>query len=304
MTETELRLEDGRTLHAYDTGKDGADDGRLAVFWHHGTPNLGAPPEPLFPAAARLGIRWVSYDRPGYGGSTPYRDRDVASAAADASAVADALGIDRFAVMGHSGGGSHALACGALLPERVLGVVSVAGLAPFGAEGLDWFAGMADSGVASLRAAAEGREAKERYEASADEDADPGFVPADHAALEGEWSWFISVVRPAVENGPGALIDDDLAYVAPWGFDPAQVVAPTLFLHGSRDRVVPSSHGEWLARRCPSAELWLSPDDGHISVLDSGAAAMGWLREHAARVWAPAAVEPATLPHGIPNPVP
>jgi pimeloyl-ACP methyl ester carboxylesterase len=282
VTETELRLKDGRTLHAYDTGADGTDE-RLAVFWHHGTPNSGAPPEPLFPAAARLGIRWVSYDRPGYGGSTLNRDRDVASAAADVSSVADALGIDRFAVMGHSGGGPHALACGALLPERVLGVVSVAGLAPFGAEGLDWFAGMAASGAASLRAAAEGREAKERYEASADEAADPGFIPADHAALEGEWSWFIGVVRPAMENGPGGLIDDDLAYVAPWGFDPARVVAPTLFLHGGLDRVVPSSHSEWLARRCPSAKLRLSSDDGHISVLDRGAAAMGWLREHADR---------------------
>ena len=135
--------------------------GRLAVFCHYGTPNIGAPPEPLFAAAEELGIRWVSYDRPGYGGSTPYPGRDVASAAAYASTIADALGIDRFAVMGHSGGGSHALACGALLPERVLGVVSVAGLAPFGAEGLDWFAGMATSGAAELRAATEGRAALE-----------------------------------------------------------------------------------------------------------------------------------------------
>ena len=281
MTEIDLQLGDGRTLHVYDTD---ADADRLAVFWHHGTPNIGAPPEPLFAAAEELGIRWVSYDRPGYGGSTPYPDRDVGSAAAYVRSIADALGIDRFALMGHSGGGSHALACGALLPERVLGVVSMAGLAPFGAEGLDWFEGMAASGVASLRAATEGREAKERYEASADEDADPGFIPADLAALEGEWSWFISVVRPAIENGPGGLIDDDLAYVAPWGVDPAQVIAPILLLHGGRDRVVPSSHSEWLARHCPSAELWLYPDDGHISVLTSGAeAAMGWLREHAER---------------------
>ena len=87
--------------------------------------------------------------------------------------------------------------------------------------------------------------------------------------------------RPAIEGGPGGLIDDDLAYVAPWGFDPARVLAPTLFLHGGRDRVVPSSHSEWLARHCPSAELWLCPDDGHISVLNSGAAAMEWLSEHA-----------------------
>ena len=280
MTETDLELGDGRTLHVYDTGADDAD-GRLAVFWHHGTPNIGAPPEPLFVAAARLGIRWVSYDRPGYGGSTPYRDRDVASASDYVSCVADALGIDRFAVMGSSGGGPHALACGALLPQRVLGVVSVAGLAPFGAEGLDFFAGMSASGVASLRASAEGRAAKERYEASGAEYDPEMFTPEDHAALSGAWSWVLDVVNPAVEAGPGGLIDDDLAYVAPWGFDPAQAIAPILFLHGGRDRVVPSSHSEWLARRCPSAELWLSPEDGHIAVLNSGAAAMEWLREHA-----------------------
>jgi pimeloyl-ACP methyl ester carboxylesterase len=107
------------------------------------------------------------------------------------------------------------------------------------------------------------------------------FTPEDHAALSGAWSWVLDVVNPAVAAGPGGLIDDDLAFVAPWGFDPARVVAPTLFLHGGRDRVVPSSHGEWLARRCPSAELWLRPDDGHISVLHSGGAAMEWLREQA-----------------------
>jgi pimeloyl-ACP methyl ester carboxylesterase len=280
VRELDLGLGDGRTLHVYDTGADDAD-GRLAVFWHHGTPNIGAPPEPLFEAADRLGIRWVSYDRPGYGGSTPYQDRNVALAAADVSSVADALGIDRFAVMGHSGGGPHALACAALLPDRVLGVLSVSGMAPFDAEGLDFFAGMADSGAASLRAAAQGRAAKERHEATADEDDEPGFIPADVTALEGEWSWFISVVRPAMENGPGGLIDDDLAYVAPWGFDPARVVAPTLLVHGGRDRVVPSSHGEWLARHCHSAELWLRPEDGHISVLLSGEEALGWLRERA-----------------------
>ncbi|WP_158852556.1 alpha/beta fold hydrolase [Saccharothrix deserti] len=272
VAEIDVELDDGRTLHAYDSGV-----GDLAVFWHHGTPNTGAPPTPLFPDAARLGIRWVSYDRPGYGGSTPHPDRDVASAATCASAVADALGIDRFAVFGHSGGGPHALACGALLPERVLAVVSAAGLAPYGADGLDWFAGMAASGVASLRAAAAGRAVKERFEAS-DVVYDPEFTPADLAALSGDWSWFDDVVGPAVKAGPGALIDDDLAYVNPWGFDPADVTAPVLLLHGGRDRVVPSSHGEWLARRCPTAELRVSEQDGHISVLTSAASALDWLR--------------------------
>jgi pimeloyl-ACP methyl ester carboxylesterase len=279
VTQADLELRDGRTLHTYDASADAADT-RLAVFWHHGTPNLGAPPEPLLPAAAQRGIRWVSYDRPGYGGSTPHPDRDVAAAAADVAGVADALGIGQFAVMGHSGGGAHALACGALLPERVLGVACVAGLAPFHAEGLDWFAGMAAAGAAELRAAALGRAALEDHLASTEFDPEQ-FTPADHAALAGAWSWLGEVAGQALEGGLGGMVDDDLATVAPWGFDPGQVRAPVLLLHGGQDRVAPSSHARWLASRIPSAELWLRPDDGHISVLDAGAAAMGWLWEHA-----------------------
>jgi pimeloyl-ACP methyl ester carboxylesterase len=275
VTEFDVTLKDGRTLHAYATG--GGD--RTAVFWHHGTPNLGSPPEPLFPGADHLGLRWVSYDRPGYGGSTPQRDRTVASAAECVSAVADALEIDRFAVMGHSGGGPHALACGALVPSRVLAVVSMAGLAPFGAEDLDWFAGMTASGVASLQAAAAGRAAKERHETSGVE-YDPEFTEADLSALSGEWSWLGRIVGPAVAAGPGGLIDDDLAYVAPWGFAPEEVTAPTLFVHGGRDRIVPSAHSEWLASRCSDADLWLCAGDGHISILNSAERALGWLRDN------------------------
>lgn len=279
MRQFDVRTSDGRTLHAYDTVARDAEN-ELAVVWHHGTPNIGLPPAPLFSTADRLGIRWISYDRPGYGGSTYHPGRDVASAAADVTSIADALDLDRFAVMGHSGGSAHAVACGAMLGERVAGVVSMAGIAPYEADGLDWFAGMATSGVASLRAAAVGREAKEQREASGVE-YDPEFTPADLAALSGEWSWLNEVVAPAVASGPGGLIDDDLAYVAPWRFDLGDLRAPTLFVHGGRDRVIPSSHSAWLARRCPSAELWLRPDDGHISVLNSGAAALEWLHDHA-----------------------
>jgi pimeloyl-ACP methyl ester carboxylesterase len=281
LTETDLELGDGRRLHVYDSG-DGRD-ALLTVFWHHGTPNLGPPPEPLFPAAARLGIRWVSYDRPGYGRSTPQPDRDLAAAADEVASVADALGIGQFAVMGHSGGSNHALACGALLGERVLAVVCMAGLAPFHAEGLDWFEGMAASGAARLRAAARGRAALEDYLASAEFDPEE-FTPADHAALAGAWSWLGEVAGQAQEGGlPGGMVDDELAYVAPWGFAPGQVRAPVLLLHGGQDRIVPSAHAEWLARRTRSAELWLRPDEGHISVLNSAEAALGWLWEHASQ---------------------
>ncbi|MEO3754092.1 alpha/beta hydrolase [Streptomyces sp. B6B3] len=279
VVERDLNLGDGRTLRVYDTGPGDAGAESLVVVWHHGTPNVGAPPAPLFPAARRLGIRWVSYDRPGYGGSTPRPDRPVGSAADDVARVVDALGVGRFAVMGHSGGGPHALACGALLPDRVLGVVSVSGLAPFDAEGLDWFAGMGDAGAASLRAAAAGRAAKERHLASPDADHEPDFTPEDWAALAGEWSWFGDVVGPAVASGPGPHVDDDLAYVTPWGFDPARIAAPLLLLHGGRDRVVPAAHSRWLARHCHTAEPRLVPEDGHISVMRSAASALSWLRD-------------------------
>jgi pimeloyl-ACP methyl ester carboxylesterase len=263
----------GRTLHAYDTGPDGD----LVVVWHHGTPNIGTPPEPLFEASARLGIRWVSYDRPGYGGSTPNPDRSVATAAADVAAVADALGVSRFAVLSHSGGGPHALACPALLAERVTAVVAMASLAPFDAAGLDWFASMSASSLGSLGAAASGRAAKEAYEARTDTP-EMEFTAADLAAFDGPWGWFGSVVRPAIAAGTAALIDDDLAYTHPWGFDPATIRAPMLLVHGGRDRVVPPTHSEWLATRCPTAELRILPEEGHISVVNGAEDALAFLR--------------------------
>ena len=295
VTETDLHLRDGRGLHVYDTlsdtavsdtaVSDTADDGyaaALTVVWHHGTPNVGAPPEPLFAAAADRGIRWVSYDRPGYGGSSPRPGRDIASAAGDVAALADALGIRRFAVLGHSGGGPHALACAALLGDRVLATVCGSGLAPLPAEGLDWFAGMYPGGAAELKAAMRGGPALTEHLASNGFDPEM-FTPADIAALDGEWAWLGRVAGAAIEAGTDAMVDDDLAYVAPWGFDPATIGTPVLFLHGLDDRVVPSTHSEWLADRVRGSELRLVPGAGHVSVLGSADAALDWLVERADR---------------------
>lgn len=279
VTETDLELGDGHRLHVYDTGADEAGE-RLAVLWHHGTPNTGAPPEPLFPAAERCGVRWISYDRPGYGRSTPVTGRGIASAAEYAARVADSLGIERFAVMGHSGGGTHALACGALLGPRVLGAVCVSGLAPRDADDLDWQAGMARAGASRLGAAAAGRAALEAHLAAAEWDPEE-FTPEDHAALAGEWSWLGTIAGQAIQGGRAGMLDDELAYVAPWGFDPREVRAPALLVQGGRDRIVPRSHGEWLARRIPGAELWLRPADGHVSVLAAGPACLEWLAARA-----------------------
>jgi len=273
VKEADIKLADGRKLHVYDAG---GEDGMLPVFWHHGTPNIGAPPVPLFAEARRLGLRWLGYDRPGYGGSTPNPGRDVASAAADVAGIADALGIESFAVVGHSGGTMHALACSALLQDRVAGAVCVSSLAPLPAAGLDWYAGMAAAGEAELRAAAAGRAALAAHFDASEFDPEV-FTQADHAALKGDWSWLLDVVRPALKSGPGPMIDDDLALVGPWGFDVEAVTSPVLFVHGEQDRMAPVAHARWLAGRCRGSELWLRPDDGHVSVLSSAPAALEWL---------------------------
>ena len=276
MIETEVTAADGRVLHVYDTGHTTADE--LVVFWHHGTPNIGSPPQPLFDTSARLGIRWISCDRPGYGGSTRQPGRTIASMAADAALVADELGVNQLAVMGYSGGATFALACAALLPGRVVGAVGFSPLAPFAAEGLDWFAGMGPGGVASLTAATLGVAAKESFEAT--NDAEPDFIPADLTVLSGVWGWLGAVAGPAMAGGPGGLIDDDIAYVSAWGTDVAQIRVPVLLAHGDADRIVPSTHSGWLADRCPTAELRRFPDDGHLSVLQHAPDALFWLAAH------------------------
>jgi pimeloyl-ACP methyl ester carboxylesterase len=279
---TDVSPGDGRVLHVYDTGPagagTGAPDARLPVFWLHGTPQIGAPPAPLFRAAADHGVRWVSYDRPGYGGSSILPDRDVASGAADVAVIADALGLDRFAVLGQSGGGPYALACAALLPDRVIGAVSMSGRAPYPADGLDWLAGMRPGAAAELDAMLAGRDALAALIASED-DLDPEmFTPADHEALAGDWKWIGTVVGPALKDGIDGLLDDAVASVRPWGFDPAAITTPVLLVHGTADRVMPSAHSEWLAHRIGgSAELVLVEDAGHISVFSSAPDALAWL---------------------------
>jgi pimeloyl-ACP methyl ester carboxylesterase len=278
----DLRLDDGRTLRVYDAGAPGAPGApdALTVVWHHGSPQTGAPLAPVLAAARRRGMRHVSYARPGYGGSAPQPGRDVAAAARDTAAIADALGVARFAVMGASGGGPHALACAALLgPERVSGVVCLAGPAPYTAD-FDWFAGMQDP--SGLRAARGGRAARDRH-AETDAFDEQSFTTADWAALQARWGALAADATAAGSAGPDGLVDDDVALASPWGFDVGQIATRTLLVQGGEDRVIPPAHAHHLLAAIPTAELWLRPRDGHVSILDACPAAMDWLRASAAR---------------------
>ena len=268
VTERDLTLGDGRTLHVYDSGGDG-----FTVLWHHGSPQTGRLLAPLLEAARQRGIRLLGYGRPSYGGSTPAPGRTVADAAADVEELADALGVERFAVMGASGGGPHALACAAGLPSRVAAVACFASPAPY-SEAFDFYGGMFDPG--GLRAAREGRDARAKHAETAEFDP-ASFTDADWAALEGDWAELGQDAGRAGQAGPDGEIDDDVAFASPWGFALDAVQAPALLAQGGEDRVIPSSHAYELLRALPRPELWLRPRDGHVSILHACPLALDWL---------------------------
>ena len=243
------------------------------MLWHHGSPQTGALLDPLVEAARTRSIRLVSYARPSYGGSSPNPGRNVAAAADDVATIAVTLGINRLSTMGASGGGPHALACAALLPGLIIGTACFAGIAPYTAE-FDWYSGMASTG--GLRAAAAGREQRALF-AQTEEFDESSFVDRDWAALAGEWASLGEDAGTASAAGPDGLIDDDVAFARPWGFPLTEIKTPVLLVQGGRDRVVPPAHAEWLRKQVSTAELWIRPADGHVSVLAAVPEAMDWL---------------------------
>lgn len=267
-----ITASDGRRLGVRDAGSRGSD-APLAVFWHHGTPGLGLPPRPLLALADELGLRLIGHDRPGYGLSDRLRGRHIGHVAADVADIADALGITRYAVLGYSGGGPHALACAAADP-RVVAVIVGSGLAPRDADGLDWYDGMIASGRHVLTAAERG----EQERRSAEEDGyDPEFNERDLAALDGEWGWLGDIAGAFTPDDLDGAIDDDLAYVRDWDVDLDAIAAPTLLIHGTDDGIVPLGHGRWVAERI-GAELWEREGDGHVAPVQALSDALRWLR--------------------------
>ncbi|WP_307447316.1 MULTISPECIES: alpha/beta fold hydrolase [Microbacterium] len=247
---------DVHTSHADVAGRD-------ILLWHHGSPQTGAILPPVHAAADGRGLAVVSVARPAYAGSARIPGRTVADVATGLRPVLDALDVASVISVGASGGGPHALACAVAMPERVRAVVAFASPAPF-TGGDAWFEGMRAPG--GLRAATEGEHARRRF---AETDVfDPAqFVDADFAALEGEWAGLARDAGAAEADGPDGLIDDDLAFTRPWGFDLADVTASVLLVQGERDRVIPPAHARMLASALPSATVDLHPDDGHVSIL-------------------------------------
>jgi pimeloyl-ACP methyl ester carboxylesterase len=268
-------LSDGRSLEAVVRG---AEEGALLVF-HHGSPGAAEPFEPFHRAATERGIVLASYSRPGFGESSRHEGRTVASAAADVAALADHLGHERFLTVGWSGGGPHALACAALLPDRVRAAATIAGVAPYDAEGLDWTAGMGEDNQIEYPTAA--RDPDELLEwmqphahAMAKIEADEIVAEmrslisdVDAVQVTGEFGEDLAAsFRSAFRYGPWGWYDDDLAFVRDWGFELSEIRTPVSIWQGRQDLMVPITHGEWLAEHIPGARAHLRPEHGHLSL--------------------------------------
>ncbi len=266
----------GRAVEVVVTGPT---DGVPLVF-HHGTPAAATELAQLQDPALACGLRTIFLSRPGYAGSTPRPGRSVADVVDDVVAVLDALGDDHFLTLGWSGGGPHALACAALLPDRCAAAATLAGVAPREAAGLDWSSGMADENLAEFGAAETSAEALTAFlERMAAElgavtgpelaDALGGLVPeVDRTALRGDLADALAEsFRRAVSAGIAGWRDDDLAFVRPWGFDLEAIRVPVAVWQGSGDRMVPFAHGQWLAAHVPGAAARFEPGEGHLSLL-------------------------------------
>ncbi|HEV2887945.1 MAG TPA: alpha/beta hydrolase [Jatrophihabitans sp.] len=257
----------------------GPPDGGTLLF-QPGTPNSGAAFRVIVEPAAELGLRTVSYSRPGYGQSTPRPGRTVADAVTDIETVLDAVGAQEFVTLGWSGGGPHALAAAALLPERCRAVAVLAGVAPYPAPGIDWFTGMGEGNVeefgAALAGAGELNPLLESFAAELATVTGEGVTeamasvlsPVDRAALTGEFAdEMAAALRRAVASGIDGWRDDDLAFVKDWGFGLDQISVPVDIWQGRQDRMVPFEHGQWLAAKVPKAQAHLFATEGHLSMV-------------------------------------
>lgn len=252
------------------------DPNGVPAFFIHGDPG-GRIIWPLDPSLdARIGIRRLTFDRPGWGESTRLAGRTIADIVPDVVAIADALGIGRFAVRGASGGGPHALACAALLPDRVLRCQCIVSFAPYGAEGLDWFAGMSEGNVAAVHAALDGEAADrvvceglakamlERISAGPELLPEESELPeSDREQMKKHQAQFAAQLTDALAPGVDGWVDDDLALVRPWGFDVADIRVPVWLQYGTDDTLVPRAHGDWLASQIPDARVEVR-DAGHM----------------------------------------
>ncbi|MGW4868218.1 alpha/beta fold hydrolase [Streptomyces chartreusis] len=291
---------DGRRLLLYETSGDPKGH---PVFLLHGTPGSRVGPRPRNSSLYKLKTRLISYDRPGYGESQRLKGRTIDHAAADVEAIADCLNLGQFSVLGRSGGAPHALACAALLPDRVASAAALVSIAPPDAEGLDWYDGMAQSNIEAYKTASQAlsdgsAECLDRLKANLASNAEairdnpasllswltPGMPAADRVVVGhgGIRNLLLASYRTSALRSSFGWLDDVLSFRRDWGFEPGRIVeVPTLLWHGEHDTFSPVGHFRWLADRIPSATPVLKREAAHFAALPAVPEILAWLRDRA-----------------------
>ena len=266
----------------------GPPDG-LPVIQHTGSPATRWLRPDRIERIERSGLRQLVYDRPGYGGSTRLPGRTVADAVADTVALADAQGWERFAINGGSGGGPHALACAALLPDRVTRCAVVSGIKPpdvsdLDRPGLRKGSRLAAVGEHALRPYIEenSREIMAGFDAGGPEVLpDPGAPAPDPTAPQPPRAIddpaAMARLRATFVDGIDGWVDDNLAFVRPWGFEMEDIKVPVSIWSGRTDTNIPNEQSAWLVEHIPTAEAY-EYDGGHLPDAATHQRVYAWLR--------------------------
>jgi pimeloyl-ACP methyl ester carboxylesterase len=266
-----ITLPDGRRLAYREAGDP---SGRPVLFCHGWMASrLTAHPDDALTAS--LGARVITADRPGIGASDPDPRASLLSVAADLQALADALELDRFAVVGHSGGGPYALALAHRAADRVTRVAIAAGFAPFDRPGA--YAGMTPRmrGFARLLRAAPWlagpflRSAPRRFRADAEKAFAQQFgelCPADQRALADpatHANLLAAATEALAQGSAGVAGEARTLFGRPWGFPPSEVRCPVALWYGTDDTLVPPQMGEYLHAAIAGSSLTVLPGEGH-----------------------------------------
>lgn len=283
-----LRARDGGSLAVQCWGRP---DGHPVVLMH-GMPGSRLGPLPRGVVLERMGIRLISYDRPGYGRSTRRPGRTIAQSAEDVQLIADRLGLPRLAVVGRSGGGPHALGCSALLGERVDRVALLVSSAPPDASGLKWEEGLAEINAddfadverslatAPAGSVAEAGSLRARAEQIRQDPETlirfllPELAASDRRVVEERAmrNLLIKTYAEAVRQGADGWIDDIVALRSPWDFKFDDVECPVLLWHGGDDRFSPPAHTRWMAEKLRNTRDTQAKKDAVQYRIESGAA--------------------------------
>ena len=269
----QFKLKDGRELEILDNGINSES----AIIFHHGTPGHANMWSGWLESAAAVGIRAIAYSRAGYGTSDRNPGRSVVSINNDIAQLLDGKNITKFVSIGWSGGGPHCIAN--TFEPRNVGAISLAGVGAFGVDDLDFLEGMGPENHDEFGAALKGEAVIDQWmndnavamkSVSGNDirEAFGGLIgDADKAVLEGdEADAMAASMRSALAVSFDGWIDDDIAFIQPWGFDLSAISVPVHIWQGDDDFMVPHAHSYWLEKHIPTAKLSFKPGEGHISL--------------------------------------